>query len=390
MRLAVVSVLLVGACWMALAADEPVAEPLAQSASKYHGDKWVSTDKWEWDDINSKHGSKHGKDGKDGPPGKDGKDGKDGRDGRPGPQGPAGKDGKDGRDGRPGRDGRDAWVVVAWRNGPTNKVNVTSDGCRRAINQITSKVTCAEGEKAIACSCDTGMSSSAGKGFVPPSASSRDASVLTHTNYITLVSNALSGPKDKDKDTCTCTGLYVATIRGSRRGDDDDEGEHEDGDDHHHGHGHDDRPRHHDDHYVDAKGDSKSQPKSADAKGGDSKTDAKIAYKSDEYYDDCKKAPKWQAFEITATATCESVKLVPRPHHKDEYDYLPESEYKYADKKRKSKKYKDDEDDEEDYKKKDEYKKKSEYDEEEEEEKPKKKHLKYPEDDEEDEKDYKY
>jgi len=126
--------------------------------------------------------------------------------------------------------------VVAWRNGPTNKVNVTSDGCRRAINQITSKVTCAEGEKAIACSCDTGMSSSAGKGFVPPSPNSRDASVLTHTNYITLVSNALSGPKDKDKDTCTCTGLYVATIRGNRRGDDDGEGDHDDDehDDHHH------------------------------------------------------------------------------------------------------------------------------------------------------------
>jgi len=39
-------------------------------ASKYHGDKWVSSDKWEWEDINSKHGSKHGKDGKDGLPGK--------------------------------------------------------------------------------------------------------------------------------------------------------------------------------------------------------------------------------------------------------------------------------------------------------------------------------
>jgi len=371
MRVAVVAVLLLGVC-LALAADVP-KEPLSAEAAKYHGEsKWASSDKWEWDD---KTHAKHGKDGKDGVDGKDGKDGKDGRDGRPGPQGPAGKDGKDGRDGRPGRDGRDAWVVVAWRNGPNNKVNVTSDGCRRAINQITSKVTCAEGEKAIACSCDTGMSSSAGNGFVAPSG--RDASIFTRANYITLVENALSGPKDKDKDTCTCTGLYVATIRGSRRGGDDDE-DGEDGDDddgHHHGHG----PKQHDEHYVDAKNDAKSNPKSADPKAVDKTTDAKIAYKGDgEYYDDCKSSPKWQAFEITAMATCESVKLVPRPHHKDEYDYAPEYEHKHTDKKKKSKKYEDDDDD--DDKEDSEYKK--------EEEKPKKVKKHYPDDD--DEEEYKY
>jgi hypothetical protein len=27
--------------------------------------------------------------------------------------------------------------------------------------------------------------------------------------------------------------------------------------------------------------------------------------------------PKWQAFEVTATATCQGVKLVPQPHYKD-------------------------------------------------------------------------
>jgi hypothetical protein len=36
------------------------------------------------------------------------------------------------------------------------------------MNQITSIAKCAEGEKAIACSCDTGMSSSNGAGFQAP------------------------------------------------------------------------------------------------------------------------------------------------------------------------------------------------------------------------------
>lgn len=44
--------------------------------------------------------------------------------------------------------------------------------------------------------------------------------------------------------------------------------------------------------------------------------DAHAAYAEDW----TKKAPKWQAFEITATATCQSTKLVPRPHYKDAYD----------------------------------------------------------------------
>lgn len=46
------------------------------------------------------------------------------------------------------------------------------------------------------------------------------------------------------------------------------------------------------------------------------------------YADDwTKKAPKWQAFEITATATCQSTKLVPRPHYKDAYDEEGEEKY---------------------------------------------------------------
>lgn len=98
---------------------------------------------------------------------------------------------------------------------------------------------CDNGEKAVACSCDTGMSSSAGSGFIAPKATDyaqQDGSWIGRVNYITLVENALSGPQGKDiKDTCTCTGLYVATVRAKRakrverdEEDDNDESEHED------------------------------------------------------------------------------------------------------------------------------------------------------------------
>jgi hypothetical protein len=83
------------------------------------------------------------------------------------------------------------------------------------------------------------MSSSAGTGFIAPKATDyaqQDGSWIGRVNYITLVENALSGPKGKDlKDFCTCTALYVATVRAKRarrveRDDEDDneEPEHED------------------------------------------------------------------------------------------------------------------------------------------------------------------
>lgn len=115
---------------------------------------------------------------------------------------------------------QDAWVTLAWRSGAAAKINITSgEHAKHVVNQLTSTASCGEGEKAVACSCDTAQSSSAGVGFVAPKKTSYQGqdggAFLGRANYITLVENALSGPANKAyKDACTCTGLYVATVRG--------------------------------------------------------------------------------------------------------------------------------------------------------------------------------
>lgn len=118
---------------------------------------------------------------------------------------------------------QDAWITTAWRNGNLAKVNITSTSdefsggesgnAKHVVGQLKSTAVCESGEKAIACSCDTQMSSSAGKGFIAPTTTdyaSTGEGWLERVNYITLVGNALSASPQASsgsKDTCTCTAM---------------------------------------------------------------------------------------------------------------------------------------------------------------------------------------
>lgn len=92
-------------------------------------------------------------------------------------------------------------MTVAWRTGNIARVNITAgERAKHVINQITSSAKCAEGEKAVACSCDTGMSSSEGAGFIAPKHldyAQHEGSWIGRVNHITLVENALSSSTGK-------------------------------------------------------------------------------------------------------------------------------------------------------------------------------------------------